>query len=330
MGKRKLTVTTLTLVLAALFSVLMIDKSTVESDEQSVKRSSIAERNQGESVRSEGSKTENEIYRQQGLVNPKFEAFINGRYSSGVVQKSALHEKIVKDPSSLIKNRTTEEDSKSTGPSNTIVSELKTKKEKARQPRPSKIVLDAPVVRQFPELQKGCEVTALAMLLQFAGKKTDKMKLAEQIDKVPYRSGVFRGNPHEGFVGNMYTFSEPGFGVFHEPVFRLAKKYLGESAVDLSGRLWPAVEEQIQKKRPVWAIVTSNYGYVPKSQWMTWETKEGTMQITFREHAVLITGFDKQHVYVNDPLDGGKNKKLNKKNFISGWKQFGNQAISYH
>lgn len=187
--------------------------------------------------------------------------------------------------------------------------------------------LDISVIRQMPELDRGCEVTSLAMLIQSAGKQADKMELAEQIDKVSYNQDGYQGNPHKGFVGNMYEFSKPGYGVYHEPVFKLAKRYI--DAQDLTGQAWTVMEDQIRQGKPVWVIVTSTFGPLPDSSWRTWRTKEGSVKITWREHAVLVTGFDKEHVYINDPLSGAKNKQLNKTAFVAGWEQFGRQAISY-
>ncbi|WP_285290373.1 hypothetical protein [Bacillus sp. ISL-39] len=42
----------------------------------------------------------------------------------------------------------------------------------------------------------------------------------------------------------------------------------------------------------------------------------------------MVTGFDDRNVYVNDPLEG-KNEKLSKEEFVAGWEQFGEQAITY-
>lgn len=203
--------------------------------------------------------------------------------------------------------------------------------------RPSsaeKRILNAPVYSQMPELQRGCEVTSLAMLLNYDGLHTSKMTLAKQIKKNPTphhrKDGkIYYGNPNNGFVGNIYTFKKPGLGVYHGPVYQLARKYLGSKAVDLTGHGFKAVIQQINHYRPVWVIVSSTYAYLPAAQWMTFYTPSGPIKISYHEHSVLVTGYDEHYIYFNDPLTGRKNRRATKGHFISSWKQFGEQAISY-
>ncbi|CAM4236467.1 C39 family peptidase [Lederbergia lenta] len=197
-----------------------------------------------------------------------------------------------------------------------------------------KIIIDAPVIEQFPELPRGCEVTSLAMLLESAGVKADKMKLAKEIRKDPakrtYKNGqIHYGNPNKGFVGNMYTFNEPGLGVYHEPIMELAENYLPGKIVNLSNQSFEELKIPLSDGRPVWVIINSQYRELEDSYFQTWHTKEGVIQITMKEHSVLITGYDKDYIYFNDPLTGKKNKKAPIKDFEKSWVQMGSHALTY-
>lgn len=196
------------------------------------------------------------------------------------------------------------------------------------------VLLDIPVISQLPELPRGCEVTSLAMLLQHAGVHMDKMELAERIkkDPTPYQlknGRVNFGNPNVGFVGDMYTLNKPGYGVYHKPIKELADRYLSNRAVDFTGSDFSKIETILSNGIPVWIIINSWYKELPTEQFRKWKTPVGEVQITYREHSVLVTGYDKDYVYVNDPLTVEKNKKVPKQNFIKAWVQMGSQAITY-
>lgn len=201
--------------------------------------------------------------------------------------------------------------------------------------RASSKQLYAPIVRQMPELNRGCEVTSLSMMLGSAGISSNKMTLALQVkkDPTPYRKiglKIYFGNPNYGFVGDMYSFSKPGFGVFNGPIEELANRYMPNRVVNLTGQSFDEVLNYVSAGHPVWVITTSWFKPVPDQYWQTWHTPQGQIRITMKEHSVLITGYDSKYVYFNDPLDGKKNKAIPLGQFIGGWKQYGSQAISYY
>ncbi|WP_264739743.1 hypothetical protein [Cytobacillus firmus] len=51
------------------------------------------------------------------------------------------------------------------------------------------------------------------------------MTLAKDVRKVPVKQNGLHGNPYGGFVGNMYTYSQPGLGVYLGPIYDLSSKY---------------------------------------------------------------------------------------------------------
>ncbi|OTX51041.1 hypothetical protein BK723_16450 [Bacillus thuringiensis serovar pondicheriensis] len=196
--------------------------------------------------------------------------------------------------------------------------------------RDEKVILsNVPFIQQLPELDRGCEVTSLAMMLQYAGITVDKMKLANEIKKVDFMNDGVRGNPNEGFVGNIYTFSESGYGVYHGPLFQLAKKYLPNKAVDLTGKSIEEMYNSVKAGQPVVMITNATFAPLDEDEFTTWETNNGDVSITYNEHCVVLIGYDQESVYIRDPLKDSLDVKVPRERFEQAWVQMGSQAISY-
>ncbi|XJZ27866.1 C39 family peptidase [Bacillota bacterium Lsc_1132] len=187
-------------------------------------------------------------------------------------------------------------------------------------------ILDVPLFNQLsaPRLYNGCEVTSLAMLLNYYGYKVTKNELAEDIKRVPLNlPGNKKGNPNIGFVGDMED--GPGLGVYNGPIFDLTKQYAGDKAVNLTGSSFDDLLKMVNREAPVWIITTTSFA--PVSVFEKWNTPQGTIEITFSEHSVVITGYDDDSIYINDPY-GYKNRKVDRDNFIKAWEQMGRQAVT--
>lgn len=195
-------------------------------------------------------------------------------------------------------------------------------------------LLDVPLIPQLPELPRGCEVTSLAMLLQHAGVTIGKMELARMIKKDPARyqrknDEVYFGHPNTGFVGDMYDLNNPGYGVYHKPIKELAESFLPGRVADLTGKEFSELEKSISNGIPIWIITNARYAELPPEQFQTWQTAEGEVEITYRLHSVVVTGYDPDYIYFNDPLTEEKNKKILRQDFIDAWVQMGRQAVTY-
>lgn len=191
-----------------------------------------------------------------------------------------------------------------------------------------KILLDVPLQNQMdsPRLYNGCEVTSLAMILNYKGNKVTKNELAKKVDRVPLKySNGDNGNPNVGFVGNMED--GPGLGVYHGPIFELAQKYAKGKVMDLTNQPFDRLLQEVAEGNPIWVITTSTFA--PVTEFQTWETPQGSVDITYNMHSVVITGYDRENIYVNNPY-GTKNQKLDRDNFIQAWEQMGKQAIVIH
>ncbi|HDX9707752.1 TPA: C39 family peptidase [Bacillus thuringiensis] len=189
--------------------------------------------------------------------------------------------------------------------------------------------LNVPLILQKPELMRGCEVTSLAMILQFVGVQVDKMELAHKLNQEPFQKNGLNGNMHKGFVGDMYTFDENGLGAYVEPIIELAKKYVSNKKVlNLSHTEPKHLYETIDKGLPVWVLSNAKFKELSDDQFLSWNTDAGVMDVTYQQHSVVITDYDENYVYVNDPLREEKNRRLDREDFEKAWIQMGRQAMA--
>lgn len=193
-------------------------------------------------------------------------------------------------------------------------------------------MLDVPLIHQNPELKYGCEVTSLAMMLQFAGVNTNKMELYERIQKdmdplVKRKGDILQwGDPDVGFVGDM-TGKQAGYAVFEGPMIQLINRYLPNKAVNLTNRPFQELEDHVQNGYPVVVWTTGDYRLPDRPE--SWLHEGKRIETPLDLHAVVLVGYDDQYVYLNDPLSGRKQVKVNKQQFIVSWQALKNRAVSY-
>lgn len=194
--------------------------------------------------------------------------------------------------------------------------------------------LNVPLIQQYPELPRGCEVTSLAMLLQYRGIDVGKMTLAKEVKKdtteytLDQKGRIHYGNPYDGFVGDMYNAKKNGYGVYHGPIAELSKKYKEKETIDLTGIEFEDMLYFVEQGNPVWIITNGTYKSLDDSYFEIWHTPTSIVKTTKKLHSVLITGFTNDTIYINDPLYGKANRELNRENFKAAWEQMGNQAVT--
>jgi uncharacterized protein YvpB len=203
----------------------------------------------------------------------------------------------------------------------------------APAPLPASQLLNVPLIKQNPELRYGCEVTSLAMMLQFAGANTTKMVLFQKVKKdldPIQRAGtgdIIRwGNPADGFVGDM-TGKRAGYAVFDKPMEELVNSYLPGRAVNLTNKSFDEVLHHVAKGYPVVVWTTGDYRL--PDRWESWYHGNQLIKTPLDLHAVVLVGYDQTSVYLNDPLSGRKQVRVNKQQFIGSWHALQSRAISY-
>lgn len=185
-----------------------------------------------------------------------------------------------------------------------------------------------PSISQMPELPSGCEITALTMLLNWAGVNVDKQDIARLIPKgaVPvFSNNAYRGgNPENAFIGD--PFSSGGLGVFHRPIALMLDRYLPGQSIDITGVEFENILKTIDSGRPV--IVWATLDMAEPRIDISWYDEKGeSVAWLIPEHAYLLAGYSDTEVIVDDPSIG-KRLYYPISEFKERWDAMGRQSVT--
>lgn len=158
---------------------------------------------------------------------------------------------------------------------------------------------NAVTICQRPQLPTGCEITAWTMMVQYAGKKMDKITAANIMPR--------SGNPNYGFMGSPYASSGRGLVVYPNGLSGITKKYLG-NYINLTGCSHCRIRAQLRKGHLVLVWLNGLNG--------------------FASHTVTLTGYDENYFYYNNPWTGQK-ERFSYGYFDAMWWRNGMRAMSY-
>ena len=156
---------------------------------------------------------------------------------------------------------------------------------------------NAEVICQNPELPTGCEMTAVTMMLRYAGVNINKFQVA---DETPRSS-----NGDNGFVGNPYSVT--GWWVFPTGIAPVVQHHLGTSQV-MTGASLAAIQEKLNIGHLVVVWVANMNGFV--------------------NHAITITGYNASGFFYNNPWTGRK-EAMSYGEFYGHWNADAQRALSY-
>jgi uncharacterized protein YvpB len=179
---------------------------------------------------------------------------------------------------------------------------------------PLALVLNVPIYKQQHSL--GCESTAAAMAANY-----HHVDVSEQdiLDALPRNE-----NPHLGFRGDIdgpYGGIED-YGVYAGPIRQVLTR-LGLDAQHLEGGL-DEIKAALRHGRPV--IVWVTYGLQAQTPQQVVMPDDQTVTLVPYEHTVLIVGYNRDGLWVNDPFTGTQDF-YSEGDFLRSFAYLGNMAL---
>ena len=195
--------------------------------------------------------------------------------------------------------------------------------------------IEVPHISQVGILPNCCEAVSAAMLLHHNGYEVDPVAFVDNYlekGEVYIKWGCRYGpDPKEAYAGDPKS-EKGGWGCFAPVIAKAMNKYLdGEKlAKNLSGSsLEQLVQQYIVNDIPVAIWVTQGMEEIDKLyQWQSYDKSE-TFIYPVREHCMVLTGFDENYYYFNDPLSETGNQVRYEKSIVNAcYNSMGKQAVA--
>lgn len=159
-------------------------------------------------------------------------------------------------------------------------------------PLPEQVRLQVEPQRQTHNLS--CESSAASMAAVYQGVPLSEEEVLAALPRHP--------NPHLGFRGNVDgpTGGLDDYGVYAGPILQVLKER-GLNARGIEGEGLAGIKEALARGNPVVAWIT--YNCQPGSP-VTFNVDGQEVVLVAYQHAVVLTGYNGQGVWANDPWDG--------------------------
>jgi len=200
-----------------------------------------------------------------------------------------------------------------------------------------KIMLDVPIISQYPELPVGCEITGAAAVLQYLGFDADKLYLTDNYlkcdDNFTYDENmVSHGpDPYKVFAGDPYDW---GYGCFAPVIVDTLNRYFADNdpdyeAMELEEVNSADIEKLLNEGVPliVWASRGMKpYNYREPAEWLINETGEPFTWIG-NSHTLVLCGYDSNCYYFMDCDDKEEITPYLKEQFLNRFRENGSQCV---
>ena len=200
-----------------------------------------------------------------------------------------------------------------------------------------KLVLDVPIINQYPELPIGCEITSATAVLQYLGFNVDKLYLTDNYliwdDNFTYdEEMVSHGpDPYKVFAGDPYNW---GYGCFAPVIVDALNRYFEDhapnyEAISLEETNSADIEKLLNEGVPmiVWASRDMKpYNYREPAEWLINGTGEPYTWIG-NSHTLVLCGYDNACYYFMDCDDKDEIMPYLKEQFLNRFTENGSQCI---